>query len=373
MTSTDRRPVILTAIDWYLPAYRAGGPIRSLSNVVAALGDEIDFRIVCGNRDLGSEADLEVATGTWRTVGKAKVQYLPPAAWTEAIWQALIAEVQPDRLYLNSLYSGPFSRLPWKVARRMGVPTTLAPRGMVGAGALAIKPLRKRVWLTLQRWTGGYDGITWHASTEQEAREIRNWFPVANIKVALNLPVPFAPLPPARRDGPIVILSVGRVHPIKNYGLGVQLAKALAQKGHEVTYRIVGPIEDELEAQQLRDLASGINLELVGPMPPDEIRSRFGDAHLVLVPSLNENFGHTVAEALAAARPVIVSDQTVWSTMKTGPTVACLPLDVEQWTASAEHMLGMTAETVAKHSEATYRDCLMDDRHLAAQRNLFTP
>ena len=65
MTSTDQRPVILAAIDWYLPAYRAGGPIRSLSNVVAALGGDIDFRIVCGNRDLGSKADLDVSNSTW--------------------------------------------------------------------------------------------------------------------------------------------------------------------------------------------------------------------------------------------------------------------------------------------------------------------
>ena len=52
------RPVVLVAIDWYLPAYRAGGPIRSIANLVAALGDEIDFRIVCGNRDLGESEDL---------------------------------------------------------------------------------------------------------------------------------------------------------------------------------------------------------------------------------------------------------------------------------------------------------------------------
>ena len=106
-------------------------------------------------------------------------------------------------------------------------------------------------------------------------------------------------------------------------------------------------------------------------MPPDQVRSQFGDAHLVLVPSLNENFGHSVAEALAAARPVIVSDQTVWTTMETGPSVACLPLEVQQWTASAQRLLDMTSEEVAQHSEDTYRRCLLDARHLAAQRDIF--
>ena len=71
------RPVVLVAIDWYLPAYRAGGPIRSIANLVAALGDEIDFRIVCGNRDLGESEDLQVKANTWTTFGKSQVQYLP--------------------------------------------------------------------------------------------------------------------------------------------------------------------------------------------------------------------------------------------------------------------------------------------------------
>ena len=129
MTSTDSRPRILIAIDWYLPAFQAGGPIRSIANLIAALGDEFKFHIVCGNRDLGSAADLDVPTNQWVTVGRAEVYYLPRDQWTASTWAKLLRDLQPDRLYLNSLYSGPFSRLPWKVARSMGIPTTLAPRG----------------------------------------------------------------------------------------------------------------------------------------------------------------------------------------------------------------------------------------------------
>ena len=75
------RPVVLVAIDWYLPAYRAGGPIRSIANLVAALGDEIDFRIVCGNRALGASEALPVQTGVWHKLNGAVVQYLPSSDW----------------------------------------------------------------------------------------------------------------------------------------------------------------------------------------------------------------------------------------------------------------------------------------------------
>ena len=37
---------ILVFIDWYKPAYKAGGPISSVYNLTELLGDEIQFYIV---------------------------------------------------------------------------------------------------------------------------------------------------------------------------------------------------------------------------------------------------------------------------------------------------------------------------------------
>jgi len=373
MASPDARPVVLVAIDWYLPAFRAGGPIRSIANLVAALGDEVDFRIVCGNRDLGASAPLSVPADTWQPHGKASVLYLPEQAWTAARWTALLHDIQPDLLYLNSLYSGPFSRLPWTVARTMNITTRLAPRGMLGSGALSVKPLRKRAWLWLQRLTGGYRNILWHASTEQEAEEIRAWFPEASVHVALNLPVPFSPIPSNRQIGNLRILSVGRIHPIKNYPFGVDVAESLVHPGTHVQYRIVGPIEDAAEANRIQQQANAIELDLIGPVSPTETADHFGWADLVLVPSFNENFGHSVAEAVAAGRPVIVSDQTAWSNLQPGPSVRCLPLQGDAWHAAAQSLLDMSAEDLHRHSEDTHRRCLLDAPHLAAQRALFLP
>ena len=379
MTSTDSpRPVILVAIDWYLPAYRAGGPIRSIANLVGALGLEVDFRIVCGNRDLGDTEDLPVSIGTWVTGDHATIQYLPQSDWTAPSWRRILKEVQPDRLYLNSLYSGPFSRLPWKVARSMGIPTTLAPRGMLGPGALAIKPWRKKAWLMVQRLTGHYDAIHWHASTAQESQEIKRWFPKASINIALNLPVPFDPIPLPQTKGndgheTIHLLSVGRVHPIKNYALGVSLANALGRAGHKVHYRIVGPVEDPEEANKLRASTDGIVLELMGATPPSTIRRYLGEAHLILVPSLNENYGHAVAEAIACGRPVVVSNQTVWSTLTTGTSVSCQPLVLTAWVEATNQLLSMTPEEVVEQSKLTYDQCLLDPEHIQAQRTLFYP
>ena len=63
------RPIILSFAGHYLPGYKAGGPIRSIANMVDQLGDEFDFRIVAGDRDLGSGLIARRARrrrGLWR-------------------------------------------------------------------------------------------------------------------------------------------------------------------------------------------------------------------------------------------------------------------------------------------------------------------
>ena len=225
----------------------------------------------------------------------------------------------------------------------------------------------------MQKLTGAYRTIRWHASTEQEADEIRAWFPDATVDVALNLPVPFDPAPLTREPRTLRILSVGRIHPIKNYRFGLEVAESLVQDGTTIEYRIVGPIEEAQEAERLQAQTTAVQLDLLGGVPPTETRDHFAWADLVLVPSFNENFGHAVAEAVATGRPALVSDQTAWSTLDTGPNVCCLPLDLDSWTRAARDLLAMPVDDLLRTSEDTHRRCLLDEGHLAAQRALFQP
>ena len=51
------KKTILIFIDWYLPGYQAGGPIRSIFNLVNLLKDDYDITIVTSNRDLNSNTN----------------------------------------------------------------------------------------------------------------------------------------------------------------------------------------------------------------------------------------------------------------------------------------------------------------------------
>ncbi len=57
------KPQVLVFIDWYKPYFKAGGPVRSMVNLVDHLADRIDFHIVTGDRDYmatTNEADVPV-------------------------------------------------------------------------------------------------------------------------------------------------------------------------------------------------------------------------------------------------------------------------------------------------------------------------
>lgn len=61
--------------------------------------------------------------------------------------------------------------------RRLGllplVPVILAPRGEFSPGALGLKAWKKRPYIELTRMIGLHRGITWQASSEREAGDIR--------------------------------------------------------------------------------------------------------------------------------------------------------------------------------------------------------
>ena len=64
--SNLNKPVILILIDWFLPAYKAGGPVRSVANLIENLKNDFEFKIVTGDRDLGDTSPFkDVKTNSW--------------------------------------------------------------------------------------------------------------------------------------------------------------------------------------------------------------------------------------------------------------------------------------------------------------------
>ena len=47
--------IVFITIPWFLPAYRAGGPIQSVANLIENFSVDIEYRIFCADEDLNGE------------------------------------------------------------------------------------------------------------------------------------------------------------------------------------------------------------------------------------------------------------------------------------------------------------------------------
>ena len=94
MKNTQEKPVILIFVRHYLPGFRAGGPLQSVSNLVKALDHQFDFRIVCLDHDLGENTRYrEVELARWNKLGNTQVYYASEKEKGFALTKRVIDEV----------------------------------------------------------------------------------------------------------------------------------------------------------------------------------------------------------------------------------------------------------------------------------------
>lgn len=104
-----------------------------------------------------------------------------------------------------------------------------------------------------------------------------------------------------------LFLFVGRIHPVKGVNLLVQ---AFANLGGDARLAIVGPDEGyrrDLEKYAAREGLEG-RVVFTGPLYDAEKWMAYRDADVYVLPSVRENFGMTVLEAMASDTPVIVTE-----------------------------------------------------------------
>jgi glycosyltransferase involved in cell wall biosynthesis len=312
---------ILLFTDWFEPGFKAGGPIRSCVNFVSHMQADYRIDVFTSDRDLdaaepypGIEADQWLSSAS----PDVRVYYLSPrhSAWTTIRRQ--LREIDPDFIYLNSMFSTHYTIYPLLLYRLLGLQgrIVLSPRGMLRDSALQFKPAKKRFFLSIFRGSGLPDRISFQATDRTEMEDIKRSFG-ASVHVAQ-----IANFPPAfpndaghieKRPGMLNILFIGRIHPIKNLDY---LLEVLNEVSCQVRLTIVGSIEEpsywEKCQEIIRLLPSNISVTHAGEVPHHELPPVIARHHIFALPTQGENFGHAIFEALSLGRPVLISDQTPW-------------------------------------------------------------
>lgn len=392
------RPVILAFARYYLPGQMAGGPIRTIANMVERLSDTFEFWIVASDRDLGATSPYAgVRYGEWIPTGKALVQYVDPGFGMLQLLQ-IMRSTPHDAIYLNSFFDRRFTQqilLAHYLRLIPARPIVVAPRGEFSSGALALKPLRKALFIKIARATWLRDSLTWQASSGQEARDIHRSLSVdengaangrtviaANIVVAPDLidcdiASSVAGSRGAETKTPMLrACFLSRISPMKNLDYALRV---LTHVSAAVRFTIYGPCEDrpywEICQALIAKLPSNVEVVYSGEVESDQVVNTLATHQMLILPTQGENFGHVIFEALCAGLAVLISDRTPWTDLAERGVGWSLSLaDAPGFARAIDEAAGWTGEqwancrTRARQLASTFSH---DRSGLEANRRLF--
>jgi alpha-maltose-1-phosphate synthase len=172
--------------------------------------------------------------------------------------------------------------------------------------------------LQSRRLLGDADAIV--TCNENEARLLREQYPGKRVVVQPH-GVPLDIYEPDRREpafeafpqirGKQILLSVGRIDPVKNQAWLVEQASPVFQKFPRAILVLAGAVTDETYGEKLRQRIKVLGLEdrvlLTGGLPPNDPRliGLYQAADVLLLPSKSETFGLVILEAWATGTMVL--------------------------------------------------------------------
>ncbi len=351
-----RRPRVLLLFGASGRLVPEAGPVQSLRALIAGLQEEFSFHLLAGE-ELRSKDHRNMPLATWTTRDGAEYYWLPQRAPRQsAMWSELGATTF-DLIVLSSFFDREFTMpllLNGALRPRTKIPPVLlAPRGEFAEGAMSIKPTRKRLWLGMVRCLGLSKNIWFQATADHERRDIEaSRLPCRGILQAPNARV-LPDLPNVSRPdglGPLRIAFLGRVSPVKNLDFALDV---LGRVSVPVVFDIYGPKVDTAYWDRLNTriakLPDHITVTAHGALPHDRVSYTMATHDLFFLPTLGENFGHAINEALSAGLPALIADTTPWRRLQAAGAGWDLPLAYpERFVAAIEDMA--SADTTKRQS-----------------------
>ena len=379
-----KKLIILT--DFFPPAFKAGGPVRSVSNLVEQLKNEFEILVVTGDRDLGDSKGFEDEEKNEILQKEGfKVIFLSPENRSLKHLEALVEKFDPQVVYLNSLFSGSFTVKPLFKSKRIfkNKKIVLAPRGMLHGSALSKKKTKKRIFLRLAKLINLYGNVVWHATSKEEKERIIQEFGSENeVKVIPNLPGLLQPREQISKSaGSLKMMFYGRLSVEKNLLGGLNILRNSSLE--DVSLHIYGPKEDikywgdcEREIELIKKESPGLKIEYCNIIHPESLQSTMENYNVLFSPSGSENFGHAIVEAMSSGMPALISDKTPWSELESFSAGKDIPLDsTNKWIEAIEFFKALNKEEFKTWSQGAIkysREIMTDKNAQQAYLELFS-
>lgn len=225
---------------------------------------------------------------------------------------------------------------PGRACARAPCRLVVSPRGTLSSWALDRNAFQKKVFWRIAQASVLNRAACFHATAETELEDIRRAGfrqPVCVVPNGIDLPA----AAPRTADRPRQLLYLGRIHPKKGIDMLLNAWQAVQLRFPEWELHIAGPDNDGYLGT-MQTLVTQLRLERVrfrGALYGEEKIKAYRAASAFVLPTHSENFGMTVAEALAAGTPAIVTRGAPWSGLEpegagwwirvgVDPLIACL-------------------------------------------------
>jgi glycosyltransferase involved in cell wall biosynthesis len=360
---------ILNVTQTYAPFLEFGGPpvkVRALAEALALRGHQVT--VLTADWDLESRfpdgPDGIVPSGTTRSPfgwrrdeNNVQAIYLPSwfryraLSWNPAAKRFARARLQNfDVVHIFGLYDflGPAIA---EACRRRKLPYVVEPIGM-------FLPIVRSLWLKRiyhsllgGRMLRGARGLV--ATSEQEVEELASaGVPREKILLRRNgVEVPAA-LPERGKFRTLhgfspdakVVLFLGRLSAKKSPNLLLEAFARLPARlaSNDPLLVFAGPDESGMKArlsQMAQWLGISTRVLFCGPLFDAAKWEAYADADVFVLPSQNENFGNTAAEAAAVGTPVVVTEGCGIAPLLAGVAALVVPHDVSALSRALERVL----------------------------------
>lgn len=340
------KPKVLVLIDWYLPGFKAGGPIRSCANVVELLKNQIEFSILTSAYDYReAEPYPNIEPNVWLQASGISVKYLSKN-FLQQVRQTLKSEAW-DCVWINGIWSPFFSIYPIVMAKRLGLKSVISSRGMFADEAMSIKSKKKMLTLKMLKYLGVYKKNTWHFTNVEELGQAKKYLPISDNSIIENVPqrVNFTAEQFAeKKPKHLKLLYLGRISEEKNTLFALQ---ALSEINYPVSLTILGQANDEAYSAACRQLSKTLSwhhIEFLEPIKHEDALGLLPNYHFLLLPTKGENFGHAIFEALQHGLPVIISKHTPWRQLENANCGFDLELNLSDFKEKLQYCLELSEE-----------------------------
>lgn len=296
---------ILVLNGQYLPGYKGGGPIQSCVNMIENLSDKFKFKVICADRDYKStEPYKAVKINEWNEIGSASVYYMSPEKQNFKGFKEVLNGTDYDVLYFNGFFSPIFTVKPL-ILRRLG--KLKQSRGIIAArgdftGGLENKRLKKYAYIGVAKIIGLYKRLLWHVTSDMEKDDVKKFFPKEKVFCVANLPAKYEEKSPVtiKEKGKLRLVFISRIFPKKNLLFALEVLKDI--KEGEIIFDIYGPMEDKSYwaecKKKIVELPKNVKAQYCGEISHEDIPRIFEQYHAFFFPTLGENYGHIIVEAM---------------------------------------------------------------------------